>query len=120
MRREVQYLWDIIEAVDAIESFIAGQTSQSFSENDLVRSAVLSKLMIIGEAANHVSEATRLKYPAVPWMPIRGFRNIIIHAYHGINWEIVWNAALLNAPQLAAEVKQILAAEFPDYEPEND
>ena len=120
MRREAQYLWDILEAVEAIQRFVAGKTLESFERDDLVRSAVLSKLMIVGEAAGRISDETRGKYPHVPWAQIRGFRNIIVHMYHGINWEIVWNAAVLNAPELGKEVEKILAEQFPGEDVERE
>lgn len=51
MRREELYLADIVDAADAITRFIADADAQTFAENDLLRSAVLNKLAIIGEAA---------------------------------------------------------------------
>jgi uncharacterized protein with HEPN domain len=120
MRREAQYLWDILEAVEAIERFVVGKTLESFEGDDLVRSAGLSKLMIVGEAVGRVSDETKAKYPEVPWPQIRGFRNIIVHMYHGINWEIVWNAATLNAPELAKRVEKILAEQFPGEDGERE
>jgi uncharacterized protein with HEPN domain len=120
MRREPQRLWDLLEAVESIQRFIAGKTAETFINDDLVRSAVLAKLMIVGEAANGVSEQTRQKHPEIPWANIRGFRNTVIHAYHRIDWEIVWNAAARNAPDLAKALDQILATEYPTFEPEID
>ena len=51
MRREELYLTDIVEADDAIHQFLAGVEQDSFLRNDLLRSAVLQKLIIIGEGA---------------------------------------------------------------------
>ena len=51
MRREKLYLTDIVEAADAIQLFLRDVSQDAFLQNDLVRSAVLQKLTIIGEAA---------------------------------------------------------------------
>lgn len=51
MRREALYLSDIIEAAESIAGFVSGITRESFLQSDLVRSGVLHKLTIIGEAA---------------------------------------------------------------------
>jgi uncharacterized protein with HEPN domain len=40
---------------------------QGFSGDDLIRSAVLQKLSVIGEAAARVSDDTRALYPEIPW-----------------------------------------------------
>ncbi len=51
MRREELYLTDMVEAADAIGQFLLGVEQDAFFQNDLVRSAVLQKLIIIGEGA---------------------------------------------------------------------
>ena len=51
MRREELYLTDMVEAADAISQFVLGVEQDAFSQNDLLRSAVLQKLIIIGEGA---------------------------------------------------------------------
>ena len=43
-KRDLLYLRDIIEAADAIAEFLAGNTSQAMSRDDLLRSALLHKL----------------------------------------------------------------------------
>lgn len=54
MRREDLYLADILEATHAIEEFLKGIDKTTFVHNDLIRSAVLRKLTIIGEAASRL------------------------------------------------------------------
>jgi uncharacterized protein with HEPN domain len=48
MRREKLYLSNILEAADAIDKFLAGLDKDAFINSDLIRSAVLQKLTIIG------------------------------------------------------------------------
>ena len=60
MRPELLYLADIIEAADAIERYRAALTAETeFYEDDLRQSAILQKLIVIGEAASHLSAAFR-------------------------------------------------------------
>ncbi len=77
----------------------------------MMRSAVVQKLAIIGEAAARLSEETRNRYPAIPWPRIVAFRNILIHTYFGIDWDEVWRAARNRCPVLSAQVAEILAQE---------
>ena len=51
MRREELYLADIVEAADAIAEFVRGVRLEVFENDDLLQSAVLLKLIMIGEAA---------------------------------------------------------------------
>ena len=55
MRQERRYLNVIVEAADHIAGFIAGADFQAFQESELLRSAVVQKLGLIGEAAARVS-----------------------------------------------------------------
>jgi uncharacterized protein with HEPN domain len=100
LRRDELYVADIIEAADAIARFIQGIGQASFAANDLVRSAVLQKLTVIGEAAAHVSEDLRNRNPEVPWPQVVAFRNIAVHAYFRVDWSIVWTTATQDVPEL--------------------
>lgn len=114
MRRERLYLADIVEAADAIAAFLQGRERTSFLTDDLVRSATLHKLTIIGEAAARLSRTFCDAHPEVPWSDIVAFRNIAVHSYFAVDWQIVWTAAAEDAPRLRAEVASIVACEFPD------
>jgi len=78
----------------------------------MLRSAVVQKLGTIGEAAAHVSEELATRHPEVPWPQIVAFRNILVHAYFGIDWDVVWRAATNRCPVLRVHVAGILATEF--------
>ncbi|MCC6389216.1 MAG: DUF86 domain-containing protein [Bryobacterales bacterium] len=67
---------------------------------------------IIGEAAARVSDDLSARHPEVPWPRIVAFRNILIHAYFGIDWEVVWLAAADRCPVLRRQIAAILTAEF--------
>ena len=98
MRHESLYLTDIIEAADYIAEFIAGIDFQPFEKSEMLRSAVVQKLAIIGEAAARVSAELRSRNPEPPWPRIIAFRNILVHAYFGIDWDVVWRAARNRCP----------------------
>jgi len=119
MRHESLYLTDIVDAADHIAEFIAGTDFRTFQESELLRSAVVQKLAVIGEAAARVSEGLRTRYPETPWPQIIAFRNILVHAYFGIDWDVVWRAAKNRCPVLREQVAAILAAESGDSE-DND
>ena len=114
MPREKLYLADIAEAADAIQKFLKGITRERFLEDDLICSAVLQKLTIIGEAAVRLPAEFRLRHPEIEWQDIVAFRNIAVHAYFTVDWKIVWTTATQDAPSLRTQVARILAAEFPD------
>jgi uncharacterized protein with HEPN domain len=112
MRREELYLTDIIEAADAIERFLNNVGKNTFLKNEVIQSAVLQKLTIIGEAAVHLPKEFRERHPEIEWEDIIGFRNIAVHAYFAVEWSIVWVAATQEAPELKRKITDILAKEY--------
>ena len=78
MRREELYLRDIVEAADHIAGFVAGLDYPSFEASELIRSAVVQKITVIGEAAAHIPDQLRACHPGIPWPRIVAFRNILI------------------------------------------
>lgn len=113
MRHEALYLADIVEAADAIEYFITGKDRDMFVHDDLLRSAVLHKLTIIGEAAAHLPSDFREQNPEIEWTDIVGFRNIAVHSYFSVDWNIVWLTATQDAPALREQVARILERDYP-------
>jgi len=109
MRPNKLYLTDIVEAAEAIERFIAGLSKDKFVDDELHQSAVLQKLLIIGEAAVRLPASFKDQHPHIPWSEIVGFRNIVIHVYFAINLDIVWETSTVDVPNLRNQVAEILA-----------
>ncbi|MBN1812743.1 MAG: DUF86 domain-containing protein [Anaerolineae bacterium] len=114
MRPDVLYLRDIIEAAEAIGRFIAGMGREKFVKDELRQAGVLQKLIVIGEAAAHLSKEFRALHPEIEWADIVGFRNIAVHEYFGVSWRIVWVTATNDVPDLHARISRILSEEYAD------
>lgn len=113
MRRDELYLGDIVEAADAVTEFLAGVREDEFVDSDLLRSAVLQKLIVIGEAAARISSDLRSEHPEVPWADVIAFQNIAVHAYFSVQWSIVWITATQDVPPLREQVARILSTDNP-------
>ncbi|MBE0681649.1 MAG: DUF86 domain-containing protein [Anaerolineales bacterium] len=112
MRPEKLYLTDIVEAAEAISRFVMGESYYEFEQNEMMNSAVLQKLTVIGEAASRLPKEFTNRFPEIPWVDIIGFRNIAVHEYFAIRWDIAWVAATEEVPVLKEQVKKILREEF--------
>lgn len=112
MRPEKLYLTDIVEAAQSIARFIKGASLEEFEQNEMMSSAVLQKLMVIGEAASRLPKEFTTRFPEIPWADIIAFRNIAIHEYFAIHWNIVWTAATEEVPVLKEQIEKILREEF--------
>ena len=69
------FVLDMPEAIEKIERYTSGQTYETFVAHDLILDAVVRNLEIIGEAARHIPEELRRKYPEIDWRRVVGFRN---------------------------------------------
>ena len=98
---------DIIEACDRIVKATAGLDCEAFAGNDLVIRAVLYDFAVIGEAAKGVSPAMRASNSAIPWSDMAGMRDVVIHQYFGVEAGIVWRAATVSVPRVAAQLREI-------------
>ena len=81
---DAAYLWDIIDAGQAITAFIAGKTFAECEADRMLRRAVEREVEIIGEAARHLSTAFQENHPEVPWRRIVAQRHVIAHEYGDI------------------------------------
>ena len=113
MRSEKLYLEDIAAACEAIESFIANISKEAFPTNDLIQSAVIRKLEIIGEASARLPESLRSRNPEIDWKAIIGFRNILVHQYFSCDPDIIWEAANSRVGHLKQQILSIITS-FPD------
>ncbi len=67
MWRDEAYLLDILKAARRAQKFTAGVTWEEFKRDDLLQSATMLPLMIIGEAAGKISREIRDAHPEIPW-----------------------------------------------------
>ena len=75
MKRNVAlYLRDILQNMQDAEEFIQGLSYDQFTADKKTFNAVLRSIEIVGEAAKHVPESVRSKYPAIPWKEMAGMR----------------------------------------------
>lgn len=88
-----------------------GKTRQAIIEDELLSKGIVRSLEIIGEAAKRINEDIKLKYPHIEWKKIAGTRDMMIHHYFGIDYDIVWSIITEKIPDLLHEIKRIIALE---------
>ena len=70
--------------------------------------AIVYNMMIIGEAANLLSIEFRQTHPITPWRQITGMRKFLIHGYHQVEADLVWNVIDEDLHLLRAQVVDYL------------
>ena len=95
----------ILECIEEIKTALDKHTFDKFSTNHVLRIAVVKWLEIIGEAANHISEQTKAQNDQIEWRKMIGMRNIVVHEYFGINYEVIWEIATVYLKDLEIKLK---------------
>ena len=120
MRREELYLADLIDNAWAVRGYLDGVTREHWDAEDILRDAVLYRMLLLGEIASAMPDDLRDRYPDVAWRQVRAFRNLAVHKYFGVDWAVVWKIAQEESAVLEAQVLVIMRAEYPalakDYE----
>ena len=94
------YLHHILEAIEAIESYVQGLTLSEFRDNSMIQDAVIRRLEIIGEATKHLSKTMRSQQSGVPWRKMAGMRDRLIHGYFAVEVDEVWLTVQRDLPEL--------------------
>jgi uncharacterized protein with HEPN domain len=105
-------LGHIIDAIDEIKLAIKGFDSDSFVANHVVRIAVVKWVEIIGEASVYVSAEIKNEYRDIGWPEIKAMRNLVVHEYFGVKYDIVWEVATVHLPILKMQVLKIIEEKF--------
>jgi uncharacterized protein with HEPN domain len=108
----LDYIEDIIDAMDKAEIAVTGVDFDRFSEDFIINFAVARALEIVGEATKRVPQEVRAAYPEVPWRNMAGMRDRIIHGYDNVNLRILWDVVKQEIPEIKPHLQQILQ----DYE----
>ena len=106
MRSDRERLFDILEAVERIEAQ-AARGRAAFADDELVQTAVIRWVEIIGEATRGLTDDPRQTHPEVPWRQMVAMRNVLIHGYFDIDVDLVWSVAQNDLPKLGAQIRAI-------------
>ena len=109
MPRDVRIrLQDMLDAAARVAGYVDGMDFEQFVADKRTLDAVVRNLEVIGEAARAVDEECRRKLPEVPFAEMAGMRDVLIHGYHRVDDELVWDAAVRVLPAAAAEIRRYL------------
>ena len=106
-------LHDILEAARLIGGYVQDTTEAAFRADTQKQDAVIRRIEVIGEAAAHLSEATRQAMPELPFRKMRGMRNIVVHDYANVDLRIVWEVATVEVPKLLAMLEEFFTRHQP-------
>jgi uncharacterized protein with HEPN domain len=111
-RRDIlDYLSDIVDAIDAARSFVAHMDIEQFRADRRTVYATIHALAIVGEAAKRIPEPVRVRYPAVPWRLMAGTRDRLIHGYDTVDVDVLWKTVMEDLPATRPLIVEVIRQE---------
>lgn len=78
-------------------------------ENDRVLQLAFARLVeVVGEAASRITPEVRMQYPNVAWREATDLRNVVIHGYDIIRYDLMCKAIREDFPQLINDLLTVL------------
>ena len=102
------YVDDMLAFARKVSSYTEGMDQDAFVSDSRTYDATLRNLELIGEAATRIPEAVRDAHPEIPWRRIIATRNRLIHAYLGIDDDIVWSIVRDDIPPLISALDEMI------------
>src|SRR5699024_7755634 len=103
-RDPAQRIADALEAIERCQRYVTALDGRP-EVVEMAEDAIERNLQIIGEAVNHLPEEITGAHPEVPWPQVRGFRNILVHQYFGVDVDVVRDVVETHLPPLAEALR---------------
>jgi uncharacterized protein with HEPN domain len=97
----------MIGFAEKVLSYTEGMDRAAFIASDITYDAVLRNLELIGEAATRIPDEVREAHSEIPWRMVIATRNRLIHAYLGIDDDIIWSIVQNDIPSLLTALKRL-------------
>lgn len=91
--RDAATLLDLAKAAQKVLEFKQGMDKAAFLEDAKTQSAIVYQLLIVGEAVKRLSQDFCKHHSKIPWAPIAGMRDNLIHNYDDVDLDEVWKTA---------------------------
>ncbi|MDT9201328.1 DUF86 domain-containing protein [Limnospira fusiformis KN01] len=107
MAKDKQALIDILKAIQQIISYVEDIKKEDLQRDDEKQAAILYRIIIVGEATKRLSPEFRQQYPMIPWREMAGLRDVVIHDYDELDFDILWNVIQVNLPDILPQIQLI-------------
>lgn len=111
MLRDNASLLDIYQAGHKVISYAEGTNLEALAVDEMRLSAILYEIVVIGEATTRLSSELRVEHPEIPWKSMAGMRNILVHQYDEVDFNLLWDAIEITIPEVLGKIEPLLPQE---------
>jgi uncharacterized protein with HEPN domain len=106
--RDSETIRDLLACCHLIQSWTDGVEFKDFAKSDMMKSAILHEVIIIGEATTRLSAEFKELHKEIDWREIKDMRNHLVHHYDTIIIERVWETVQHDIPELVQQIERLL------------
>jgi len=99
LKSQEPLLKHILDELDFILKHTKDIDFDVLMNNEILQRAIVRSLEIVGEAVKQIDDVFKEDHNEIEWKKIAGFRDILIHRYFSIDWDIVWDIIQNKVPE---------------------
>jgi uncharacterized protein with HEPN domain len=103
-------LRDILEAIAEIEGMLADSSLELLTADKMRRMATERCLEVVCEATRRLTDDVKSEAPDIAWQKIIDFGDLLRHAYHATDVNMVWYINQSHLPPLKSFVERRIRA----------
>lgn len=109
-RSAEKVLADLFEAIGAANELVS-RGRAAFDDDWMLRLASEAIIGRVGDCARKLVETYGTDLPAeIPWRDVVGHRILVDHAYHRIDYAVMWATLAVDVPALGAVMRRWVTA----------
>jgi uncharacterized protein with HEPN domain len=101
------FLEHILQSIKLLEDYCKDADEEKFSNSTPLQDMIFRRLEIIGEAVKNLPAEFKEQHQNVEWKKIAGLRDVLIHNYFGVDYELAWKVVEMDIPELKRKILEI-------------
>jgi uncharacterized protein with HEPN domain len=98
----------VLTAIENIRDALSGRSVEQFSDDLFRRMAVERLFEVMSEASRHIPAEMKEKEKDIAWQKLADLGNLLRHAYHRVDANILWDIAQNDLEPLKRFVERII------------
>lgn len=108
--RDEQVVRKILMEITILREMLGDISEADFLQDERTMRAACMTLINIGELVKNLTAEFKQAYPAIPWRPIAGMRDVTAHKYQTLLRGDVYRTCIHDIPILERQLSEIFRA----------
>ena len=97
----LEYAYEDVSQFEAAEQLAASRRDRNSAAKEIEQAQECAK-KLTDETTNNLSQ--------VPWKELRGLRNVIVHEYGEVEWDVLYDTVMMDFPHVIQTIRDFCRA----------